>query len=99
MSRSRKKHPVIKDNGQSHRYYKKKAHTIIRARVRNIISTIHLDNYKHVDNYNLLFPITKGNELVNQYDICDWKWSPIYTHSWSEIYGEDNKRLQRYFRK
>ena len=90
MSRSRKKVPMIKDNGKSHRYYKKQAHQTIRAKTRVL-----LGNSKPYE--DLLFPTVKGNELVNAYDICDWKCSPIYTHSWKVDYTPEN--IRRYYRK
>lgn len=67
MSRSYKKNAIIKDNGQSHKYMKKKAHHTTRAKVRQVLTS-----GKEYD--ELLFPTTKSKELVNQYDICDWKW-------------------------
>ena len=80
MSRSRKKVPMIKDNGKSHRYYKKQAHQAVRARVRNLLG----NNTPYED---LLFPTVKGNELVNAYNICDYimrlDLTPVVWYSWS----------------
>jgi len=67
MSRSRKKHPIIKDNGQSHKWNKKNANQRIRTAVRNVLTN--LDSYE-----DKIFPTPKGKELTNQCDICDWKW-------------------------
>ena len=57
MSRSFKKHPIVKDNGKGAKDSKKKANQIVRRKYKNIDFPLK-GNY-----YRKLFP---------QYDIHDW---------------------------
>ena len=62
MSRSRKKHAIVKD--KTGRWYNK----LIRR--RNRIEVKQMLVLKDILEYN----ISKPYELVNQWDICDWKF-------------------------
>jgi hypothetical protein len=64
MSRSFKKNAIIKDKNRG---AKQLAHQSVRTRVR-----VELNSNKDYD--EMLFPTRKGNEVVNQWDICDWKF-------------------------
>ena len=62
MSRSRKKHPILKDK-TGHKWYNR----IIRSRqkqdVRNIISLQDVMDYE----------IKSPKVIIQDYDVCDWK--------------------------
>ena len=95
MSRSYKKFGVIKDNGGGKKYSKKLSHHRERVAVRTIISNIHTDNPAHVSNYNLIFPKHRPHELINPYDVCDWKWGTLY---WGTD-GMTKKDIRKYHMK
>ena len=100
MSRSRKRNPILKDNGARHRYAKKLSNQKIRAKTRNLLAS-------DGELEDLIFPTTKGKELCNQYDVCDW-WSLLsmepliwFGYSTGEQHIEEvtNKKILRYYRK
>lgn len=91
MSRSFKKFPIIKDNGQSHKKAKKAANQRTRTAIRNVMNN--LDPLE-----DKIFPTARGLELTNQYDICDWKWSPLYNTSWND-YLTQKFEIKKFSRK
>ena len=96
MSRSRKKIPIIKDNGGGKKFYKKLSHRRERVSVRSLVSNLFIP-ISPFDIDSTLFPKHRPQEHINQYDICDWKWSPIYTHSWAKTLTD--KDIKIYYRK
>lgn len=79
MSRSFKKNAILKDGGKSHKYEKKLSSSKIRAKVHTILTTT--DDYE-----NMLFPNARAKDIINAYNICDRKDSPIYNSSWAYPY-------------
>ena len=78
MSRSRKKVPMIKDSGGGKSYAKRLSHHRERASVGTLL--------QHAEvNDDVIFPEHRPHTLINQYDVCDWKWSPIYNNSWQLV--------------
>lgn len=60
MSRSRKKHAIVKDkNG---RYYNRRTRRVIKQQVRDIKNLKDLLDYR----------ISLAKEIVNSYDVCDY---------------------------
>lgn len=62
MSRSRKKHIIVKD--KTGRWYNK----LIRR--RNRVEVKQIANLTDMLEYN----ISQPNELINDWDVCDWKF-------------------------
>lgn len=63
MSRSFKKNAIIKDRGNG---MQKLAHHRTRMVVRNLLNS-------KIDYDDMLFPTKRSIELVNPWDICDWR--------------------------
>lgn len=63
MSRSYKKHPIVKDKGIND--YNKRIRRITNNKITTYIN-------KNIDVTDLTYPNQK--ELIQEYDICDWIW-------------------------
>lgn len=79
MSRSRKKFAIVKDHPG--RWYNKVIRRAQRLDVKKIMTLADIMSYN----------ISNPNEIVNQYDICDWKF--IYSKPYAS--KEDIDKVKR----
>lgn len=92
MSRSRKKHAIVKDkNG---RYYNRLTRRVIKQQVRDIKNLKDLLDYR----------ISLAKEIVNDYDVCDYVidyenlkgyWKRMMSKSNTEISDAVNKAKRK----
>lgn len=92
MSRSRKKHAIVKDkNG---RYYNRITRRVIKQQVRDIKNLKDLLDYR----------ISLAKEVVNSYDVCDYVinyenlrgyWKRMMTRTGAEISDAINKAKRK----
>ena len=78
MSRSRKKHPIVKDRS-GHTWYNRVIRRRQRQQVKEILTLQDVMDYE----------ISNPKTLVNDYDVCDYVMHMgRLNRLWSEIFGK-----------
>ena len=67
----------MKDNGGGKKYSKKLSHHRERVAVRSLLTNVQ-ETISPFEVDSTLFPKHRPHELINPYDVCDWKWGTLY---------------------